>query len=357
MNYDTLIAANTAKGFFSYFDEFLNQPDIKNAYLIKGGPGCGKSTFMKKVSNHCKALELDIENIHCSSDHDSLDAIRICEKGIVIIDATNPHAFDLKYPGVRDKIIDLTQFWDENKLKENAQNIIEITNSISQRYKSVYNILKSAGILYSSLIEKAQQNCDNYEITQLVKKLIKQNGIMPTQSETTIHNRFLNSISCKGTAGFINTVEKLCDELILIEDIYNLSGVFLSKFLNYFKKTGYEVLVFHNPLCPELKIEHILIPQLRFGIISTSYLYEFEIGESKIIKKINTRNFIDKDYVNQNKNKILFRKKMVNQLVDKSVSELESIKQLHDELEQYYIKAMDYDSLNDYTNRFINELI
>ena len=356
MNYDTLIAANTSKGFFSYFDELLSHSDLSSVYLIKGGPGCGKSTFMKNIANHCKVKSLNTELIHCSSDQSSLDAIRICDNGIVVMDATSPHAFDLKYPGVRDKIIDLTQFWNEKELIKHKSSIVSISNSISEKYKCVYSILKSAGILYSSLVEKATQNNDSFEITQLVKKLIKQNGIMPTQCDTTVYNRFLNGISSTGTSGFVETIDKLCDEIILIEDGYSLAGVFLSKFLNYFKKTGYEILVFHNPLCPDIKIEHIIVPQLRFGIITSSSLFEPVINENKIIKKIFTRNFIDKDYVNQNKNKILFRKKMIKQLIDRSVIELDVIKGLHDELEQYYINAMDFDKLNEFTNIFINTI-
>ena len=51
------LGANTAKGFFSVYEDFC-KPDSGNfLYVIKGGPGCGKSSFMKKIG---KAAEDDM---------------------------------------------------------------------------------------------------------------------------------------------------------------------------------------------------------------------------------------------------------------------------------------------------------
>ena len=43
-------AANTKDGFYSYFDDIFFNPSIKRRYIIKGGPGTGKSSFMKRVA-------------------------------------------------------------------------------------------------------------------------------------------------------------------------------------------------------------------------------------------------------------------------------------------------------------------
>ena len=40
-------AANTGGGFVSFFDEVFNRDGINKIYILKGGPGCGKSTLMK----------------------------------------------------------------------------------------------------------------------------------------------------------------------------------------------------------------------------------------------------------------------------------------------------------------------
>ena len=43
---DTFLSANTTKGFVSLYGDFLKG---KKQYIIKGGPGTGKSTLMKNI--------------------------------------------------------------------------------------------------------------------------------------------------------------------------------------------------------------------------------------------------------------------------------------------------------------------
>ena len=41
------LGANSSKGFSSLYHELIPREMAKAVYYIKGGPGCGKSTFMK----------------------------------------------------------------------------------------------------------------------------------------------------------------------------------------------------------------------------------------------------------------------------------------------------------------------
>ena len=44
-------AANTYTGFISYFDTVFDPEKFSRLYVLKGGPGTGKSSFMKKIAN------------------------------------------------------------------------------------------------------------------------------------------------------------------------------------------------------------------------------------------------------------------------------------------------------------------
>ena len=83
----------TAGGFRTRFSEQIQQPGFYT-YILKGGPGTGKSTLMKRV-----AAAFDGEPIslyHCSSDESSLDAVVLEDRGVVIVDGTAPHVFEAK---------------------------------------------------------------------------------------------------------------------------------------------------------------------------------------------------------------------------------------------------------------------
>ncbi|MBQ8793259.1 MAG: hypothetical protein IJZ63_00755 [Clostridia bacterium] len=44
------LAANSAEGFVSHFGDNYDYADGWRAYIIKGGPGTGKSSFMKYIT-------------------------------------------------------------------------------------------------------------------------------------------------------------------------------------------------------------------------------------------------------------------------------------------------------------------
>ena len=84
------LGANTAKGFFSVYEDFC-KPDSGNfLYVIKGGPGCGKSSFMKKIGKAAEDAGLDVEYVLCSADPDSLDGVLIPTWHVGYADGTSP---------------------------------------------------------------------------------------------------------------------------------------------------------------------------------------------------------------------------------------------------------------------------
>ena len=73
------LGANSEEGFFSLYDQLLGGR-LDDLMILKGGPGCGKSTFMRRMG---AAMERAGERgvyINCSGDPDSLDAAWRCTR-------------------------------------------------------------------------------------------------------------------------------------------------------------------------------------------------------------------------------------------------------------------------------------
>lgn len=143
-------AANTYKGFISYFDTVFDPEKFSRLYVLKGGPGTGKSSFMKKVARFFGEKNYRVEEIYCSSDPRSLDGVIIenQDKKIAIIDGTAPHERDAKIPGARDELIDLGVGWDKAWLMARGEEIIAIGKGKSDAYKAAYQYLALAGKSY-----------------------------------------------------------------------------------------------------------------------------------------------------------------------------------------------------------------
>ena len=140
-------AANSYRGFINYFDKVFPSEDFKRIYVLKGGPGTGKSSLMKKFSKALYDIECDVEEIYCSSDPSSLDGVIASRNGnkIAFIDGTAPHERDAIIPGAVDEIINLGNNWDKKWLIAKRDDIIALCKEKSESYKTAYQYLQIAG--------------------------------------------------------------------------------------------------------------------------------------------------------------------------------------------------------------------
>ena len=84
------LGANSPSGFYSLYHELLPAEQARSIYILQGGPGCGKSTLMRRVAALAEEAGETVEYILCSGDPDSLDAIVLPQKQIALVDGTAP---------------------------------------------------------------------------------------------------------------------------------------------------------------------------------------------------------------------------------------------------------------------------
>lgn len=85
------LGANSPQGFYSLYDQLINPAQARAIYILKGGPGCGKSSLMRRVAQRAEEAGETVEYIHCSGDPDSLDAVILPTHATAIVDGTAPH--------------------------------------------------------------------------------------------------------------------------------------------------------------------------------------------------------------------------------------------------------------------------
>ena len=68
------LSALTGAGYYALHRQFLRPPE-RYFCILKGGPGCGKSTFLKRVGDAGQAAGLAVVRLHCAGDPASLDGV------------------------------------------------------------------------------------------------------------------------------------------------------------------------------------------------------------------------------------------------------------------------------------------
>ena len=157
-------AANTQNGFVSFFDKTFCRKGVSRIYILKGGPGSGKSTIMKKFAHEAIKKGYTPIYYHCSSDPDSLDGVTIKETGISVLDGTSPHAFEPVYPGIRDFYVNLSEAWDIEKLNKNAEKIKSLVDCKTSCYKTAYKFLEASACISRQMYECATTFVDKAKI-------------------------------------------------------------------------------------------------------------------------------------------------------------------------------------------------
>jgi len=95
--------AATPKGAVDYIPN-LTAP-LKRRIFIKGRPGSGKSTMLKKIAAAAETSGIDVQVFHCGLDPHSLDMLIFPGLSTAIFDSTAPHEYYPDRDG--DEILDM----------------------------------------------------------------------------------------------------------------------------------------------------------------------------------------------------------------------------------------------------------
>lgn len=243
-------ARNGYNGFKSYFKDVFDVNSFKRIFILKGGPGTGKSSFMKKLLQYAEEKKIFCERIYCSSDPNSLDGI-ILNKSIAVIDGTAPHEEDTKLPGVVDEIINLGENWNEDILKKNETDIKNLNKEKKDFYKSAYNYLSFCEKIDNYLFCLAKSNYDISAAKKTVGELISD------RKKNNNPKRETRLISAFGRGGYtkLSTLETGAKKIFNVLGKYESEYVFMS-LLYDFLCADYSFTLFPSPFSEE-KIEAI----------------------------------------------------------------------------------------------------
>ena len=341
--------SNTANGSFNFFNYIIPR-NVKKIFCMKGGPGVGKSSLMKKIAREFIENGYDVELHHCPSDPSSLDAIVIKKIGIVLLDATAPHIVDPKDPGAVDEIINLGDYWNVEPLEKNKDEIIECSKSISESFQRAYKYLKAAEPIYYD-IEYRYKNCMDFgkinllteEFIEKIFKDIKSSGKLNIE-----RHLFATGITPVGHVDYTHSILSEAKKVYYLKgDIGTGRTTFLTKVYNKAIEKGMEVEVYHYPLIKE-KLETVFIRDIGIGITTSNV---FQNSET-----IDLEQYIDKDTFLKYEDEIFIDKKIFEEMINYGISNLNKAKSKHDVIEAYYIPNMKFEEIDKFKDELLDRI-
>ncbi len=339
------LAANSGEGFISFFKE--NYDNSWTAYIIKGGAGTGKSTLMRRFAAKASAKGIRAELCPCSSDPDSLDAVILPDRKIIILDGTPPHAVEPEWPGISEKIINTGDYWSEDKLKENREGILAVSAENKAHHKRAAAYIAAAGQLKRFSFDRALaladlSACFNFG-TALAARHIKEIGTKAKEWQ-----RFLGGVTPKGLLSFDDTLNSFGKKIALRDEYGVAASVVLSAVRDIALSCSHEIITIKNPILPSLITDALLIPAL-----DLAFIREQDKKFESVERRHNLHRFYNAEGIKGAREKMKFNQKAYHSVISSAAENLEKAKAAHDRLEKYYIEAMDYERLGKFFDEFL----
>ena len=348
---------NTNIGFYSLYDEALKGLD--RLYIIKGGPGTGKSSFMRKIGQQMVEKGYDIEFLHCSSDNNSLDGLVIPKLKLGFVDGTAPHVVDPRYPGVIDQIINFGDFWDAEKLLPSKKQIVKITDDISKNFKLAYQEFSEAKLIHDEWEEIYLAAMDFNKADQVTEQLLGKifAGNIQAEDKPLTRKRFFGAATPLGAVNFIDNITEDINKRYIVKGRPGSGkSTMMKKIGKKAEELGLSVEYFPCAFDPK-SLDMVIIPSLSVAILDGTAphvinptrendevvdMFELcidknvEIDQAKEIENVESR----------------YKIKMTI-----GTNYIKEAKRLHDVLEEFYIKAMDFDAIDKKRAEIFSEIL
>jgi len=347
------VTANTSAGFVSFFDDVIRRSE--RVYIIKGGPGSGKSTFIKKIGEDLLSVGMSVDFIYSPDDKNSVEGIYIKDIKVAIINGTYPHPIDPVYPGAIERILDFGDYWDIDYLRLHKSAIKQLTDEIKNEYDKFFDYMKKAKLIHDRWEKEYLLGMDFSKADEIAKSIISDIIKKQTGKKPEITRRFAGAMTPQGQVSFYNE---------LTEDIgrrYIMKGrpgtgksTLTNKIASAALENGYDVEFYHCSFDPK-SLDMIKIPELDFALLDGTAPHVLDPTPNDVL--VDMFECINTEIVKENENPIKSIKEEYAQEIKKAKETYNNIYCLHEKLEKYYINATDFNDVNALRIRITKTLI
>ena len=334
------LGANSGTGFYSLYDQLLNAR-LDDLLIIKGGPGCGKSSFMRAVAKKLADAGEEIIYVNCSGDPDSLDGVLIPSIKTGLVDGTAPHVLEPTYTVATERYVDLTRFYDVAETKARRGEIIAHSDAYRAAYAEAYRILRAVDAVGEERRAVARAAMDFDRLSRRVDGLLRRELRGKGVERGRIDHAFLGGMTHQGELCRYDTMEALCPNICVLDDSYGLAAAALERAAEAAAAAGYDVLLCPNPDRPR-EAMHVLIQAAGLALVTSTARLPYE-GEA--YRRVRVDAMAAERLTRPEKAKLRFEGRIERSLRDEATAALCRAKAEHDALEAAYNPCVDFDGV------------
>lgn len=349
------IAGNTAEGYYRLTESILKELD--KCYVLTGGPGIGKSTFIKSVAEDLKGTTHFLEYLHSPSEPGSLDGLIIRDKRIALVDELLIQ--HLKREEMGDThFIHLSEGVDPDSLTQYKDDIVLLRKQLDRLYDLSYKTFNDSLRAHDELEDIYISSMNFNEADKLTNELIQLfYGNEVQHKAAKVEHRFLGAATPEGAKDFIQQLTSDINKRFFIKGRAGSGkSTMLKKIAQAGEEKGYDVEVYHCGFDPN-SLDMIILRELGMAIFDSTAPHEYfpdrDNDEIVDVYKRCIQAGTDEAYATE----IARTTKKYKDKMNEAISLLKNAKNVRDQLKTIYSKAMDYTFVDQKKEEWINDIL
>lgn len=330
------LGSNTYKGFYGLYEEAI--APIDRVFLLKGGPGTGKSSLMKKVMKEGLNRGYSVECWHCSGDPNSLDGVLLKDLGVAVIDATAPHAVEPKIPVAKEVIINLLDCVRRDKIKDYRTHLEKLANDKKECFVRAYEHLKCGFGYFKQINRLLTDNVDMGEIDLVAReyalKIADENWGDGKVKKKSADRRFFRAITPDGVVRFDDAMKDKKVIAVRGED------VLIDRFVTTLVDSVGADVIFLNPY-------------------DADFVEGCVVGDVAVVRECDSPD-CTVDLTDFEKKADLYAlsraRTKLDEEIEEGVGNISKARSVHMGIERFYIGAMDFDLADKLTDRVLKDI-
>lgn len=254
-------SSNTCQGFHTFVPELISK--LQNVFVLKGGPGTGKATFIRLLGEELADKGYEIEFWISSVDSMNPEGVFIPQLQAAIINGSGIQAIDPEYPGATGYFINLGEYTEVLPTYQEKQQVMELIDQFARHHQQAITHLQEAARVKENVSQANIRNMDQERLQGMAKKLL--DDMIPDQPGE--QHYFASAVTPEGIINYLDESSSRCSRRYILKGPagWGASGL-IAQLAQKACEKGYGVEYYHSGLdCNSLLM--VVIPGLELAII------------------------------------------------------------------------------------------
>lgn len=340
-------SSHSSQGFYTFIPELIS--GLGKVYILKGAPGTGKATFIRLVGEMMSEQGLEVEFWISALDAVTPDGVYLPQLNIAVINGSLPASIDPCYPGVREQIINLGEYWDAETIEAQGEKIVDLVDSMKMSQQQVYNLLKEAGRVKEEIRQINARHLNMEKLGQVVQQLAAE----ILENRPGEKHCFAGVLTADGLVDYVHELSSTCQQRYILKGPSGSGkSMVISEIARQARERGYFLEYYHCGLEVE-SLVMVIIRNLQIAIIEAGNVemphkpWDVVVDLCSCMDDYNAGEVMEENNDNY---------RIFESLLLQAQQQMEKSSQSNKELKKIYAGAMDFSSLDQIRLKLLDKI-